>query len=204
MDNIDYFILFVGAWLFAGILAGGMMLLEHGVHLAYKPWYYGKTARSHGWFSTSALLTAASGYRMLPALVQAETAMRLYYEGKLDEASRVLDTISAFEDPSEVLAAHVVHLLICVDVAMGRYSRVMDRRRQWALENDHTIIRINEAEALANLGRWEESLEHVRDLLKTTGLTLTGAALHNAWVLAMQDRTARAGGSVGEAICAAE
>jgi tetratricopeptide (TPR) repeat protein len=193
MDNVDYFKLVAGMWLFAGIVVGGIMLLEHGrVHLAAKLWLYGHSARSRGWFSTSALLTTASGHSLPPALVQAETAMRLYYEGKLDEASQVLDTISVFENPSEVLAAIIVNSLICVDIAMGRYLRALDRRKQWSLKGDHTIIRINEAEALANLGRWEESLEHIKGLLEATGLTLTGAALHYAWVLAIQDRAASA------------
>lgn len=192
MDDVDYFTLFLGAWLFAAIVAGGITLFERRGHLAYKLLYYGKIARTHGWLSTSALLTAASTPSLLPALVQAETAMRLYYEGKLDAASQVIDTISVFEDPSEIVAAHVVNLLVCVDVAMGRYLRALERRGQWSLKNDQAIIRINEAEALANLGRWEESLEHIRDLLETTGLTLTGAALHTAWVLAMQERAAPA------------
>jgi tetratricopeptide (TPR) repeat protein len=196
MENVDLFTLVAGMWLVAGVIVGGILLLEQGVrlrvHLVCKLWLYGHSARSRGWFSTSALLTTVSE-RILPfPPVRAEAAMRLYYEGKLDEASQVLGTISVFDDPRGVLAAIVVNDLICVDVAMGCYLRALDRRRQWSLEGDHPIIRINEAEALANLGRWEESLEHLQGLLETTGLTLTGAALHNAWVLAMQDRAASA------------
>lgn len=188
MDNIDVFKLIVGAWVFVGIIVLGIILRDHTVYLASKLLLYGNFARHRGWFSTSALLTAASGFSLPAALVQSETAMRLYYEGKLDEASRVLDMITVFEDPSGVLAAHIVNLLVCVDVAIGRYQRALDRCNQWSLKGDHALIRINEAEALANLGRWDESLEHLNGLLESTELAITGSALHNAWVLSVQNR----------------
>jgi len=192
VDNVDVLKLIVGAWIFVGIIVFGIILREHTVYVGSKLLYYGKSARTRGWFSTSALLTTASGFSLPAALVQSETAMRLYYEGKLDEASRVLDMITVFEDPSEVLAAHIVNLLICVDVAMGRYLRALDRRKQWSLNGDHALIRINEAEALANLGRWDESLEHLKGLLESTELAISGSALHNAWVLSMQNCPASA------------
>jgi tetratricopeptide (TPR) repeat protein len=195
MDDFGFFELFVGAWLFAGLVAVGSTVLERvpKPHVGARLWSYASRARARGWFSASKLLLAASG-RSLPAgLVQAEAAMQLYYEGRLDEACRVADDIAVFEDPSGVLALHVVNMLVCVDVAAGRYERALSRRGPWSLAQDDAILRINEAEALANLGRWEESLAHARRaLVAEDALARTGAALHGAWVLGARERAEEA------------
>jgi len=195
MDDGGFFELFVGAWLFAGLVAVGSTALDRAprFYVASRLWSYSSRARGRGWFSASKLLLAASTRRLPPALVQAESAMQLYYEGKVEEACRLIDDIVVFEDPSGVLSLHVVNLLVCVDVAAGRYERALARRGPWSIAEDDAILCINEAEALANLGRWDASLACARRALDCEdALARTGAALHGVWVLATQARVEEA------------
>ncbi|MDC3955398.1 tetratricopeptide repeat protein [Polyangium jinanense] len=195
MDDLGFFELFVGAWLFAGFVAVGATVLERAPRPQVGPrsWSSSSRARARARSSASRLLLEASERSLPAALVQAETAMQLYYEGRMAEACRVVDDIAVFEDPTGVLALHVVNMLVCVDVAAGRYERALARRGPWSLAQDDAILCVNEAEALANLGRWEESLAHVRRALDAEdALARTGAALHGAWVLGARGRAEEA------------
>ncbi|MDI1479617.1 hypothetical protein [Polyangium sp. y55x31] len=195
MDEVGFYELFVGAWLLAGLVAAGAYVGERFVsyEAAVRLSSYARKARGRGWFTTSRLLLAASRRSLPAAYVQAETAMALYYQGRMEEAARAIDDVPVFEEPSGEFSLYVVNLLVCVDVASGHYARALARRAAWSLAQNDAILCINEAEALANLGRWEESLAHVRRALASgDALDRTGAALHGTWVLALQERAAEA------------
>ncbi|MDC0740483.1 hypothetical protein [Polyangium mundeleinium] len=195
MDENGFYELFVGAWLFVGLVAAGAFVGDRLIsyEAATKLSSHARQARGRGWFTTSRLLLAVSSARMPAAYVQAETAMALYYEGRVEEACRAIDDIPVFEEPSGEFALYVVNLLVCVDVAAGYYKRALSRRAAWSLAQNDAILCINEAEALANLGRWEASLAHTRRALETgDALARTGAALHGTWVLASQERAGEA------------
>lgn len=88
-----------------------------------------------------------------------------------------------------LLRGEVLNWLVCLDVAAGRYRQALEWRNRWNWTEvgsgyQPSLILINEAEALACLGRLEEALEHVAMANSGFALVRAGRAAHRAWLLA--------------------
>lgn len=87
------------------------------------------------------------------------------------------------------LSVGIVNLAVCVEVAAGRYQEALLWRNLCPaseLKGDaELLLRINEAEAMANQGRLEESLAWLdgEGRKSKSKLTSCGAACHRAWCL---------------------
>lgn len=84
----------------------------------------------------------------------------------------------------------LINTAVCLEVAAGRYSQALLWRGLWSVAKPseyELLVRINEAEALANLGRFEESLAWI-DREGSQSLTIAGIAAHRAWCLAALGR----------------
>jgi tetratricopeptide (TPR) repeat protein len=84
-----------------------------------------------------------------------------------------------------------LNTFVCLDVATGRYREALEWRTRWAWKKrrlgfEDEVIRVNEAEALACLGRLEESLAWAPQDASRSGfqMLIAGLAAHRAWVLA--------------------
>jgi tetratricopeptide (TPR) repeat protein len=134
-------------------------------------------------------------------------AYQLYVRGSMPEARVALD--AALSAPADkYMDWFSVNGVICIDVADGRYARALTHRPAllpqlepaelpdaawWAeYETDLQVICINEAEALANLGQWAESLAWLDRVEMRAPIAVTGSALHRTWVHGVQGRAAEA------------
>jgi tetratricopeptide (TPR) repeat protein len=149
--------------------------------------------------------TAATPPPRLPDLTgvsSAEVALvlyRQYLHGQIHPAE--LERAQRLSAPRPEVLYTSLNYLICVEVAAGRYREALEWRARWPGESPdaHTaaLVRINEAEALACLGRWEESLAMV-EFESTNDFIRTGAAAHRAWVLAELGRIGAARAALRE------
>jgi tetratricopeptide (TPR) repeat protein len=97
--------------------------------------------------------------------------------------------------PAEVrLSAVLVNWLVNIDVASGCYARAQTwRARASSLPPTlDEVVRLNEAEALANQGQVEASLAHVEHLPCLMPMMHSARAGHRAWSLAQQSDAAGA------------
>lgn len=82
-------------------------------------------------------------------------------------------------------------MAVSVEVAAGRYQEALLWRALCSEPGDghesELILRINEAEAMANLGRVEEALHWV-SAEASLPFTIAGTAAHRAWCLALLNR----------------
>lgn len=91
-----------------------------------------------------------------------------------------------------------INQFICLDIAAGRYHQALEWRGRWrwkkrALGDEDEVLRVNEAEALACLGRHEEALARApHEAASHFGLLVAGVAAHRAWVLAELGRVEEA------------
>lgn len=88
------------------------------------------------------------------------------------------------------LDLNFINIAICLEVASGRYEQALKWRELWTggkPDETELLVRINEAEALANLGRLEDSLAWI-DREGAEALTRAGIAAHRAWCLASLGR----------------
>lgn len=86
------------------------------------------------------------------------------------------------------LDGNVQNTLVCLEVAAGRYREALAWHEVpvhgvWSDEG-RGLVRLNVAEALACLGRLEDSLAMTDFPASTWGLLEAGVAAHRAWVLA--------------------
>ncbi len=104
------------------------------------------------------------------------------------------------------LSHHCVNQLVCIDIAAGRYAEALRWRAHLVDAAAHPemelLIRVNEAEALACLGRLGEALAWV-DRDSSWEWLRAGSAGCRAWVLSLlgevaQARAALAGTSAGQ------
>ncbi len=118
----------------------------------------------------------------------AEVAFHLmaqYRKGQLHP--RALQAAKQLAPPWLDPFAQALNMFVCLDVASGRYREALEWRSRWAAKpnGDHdALLKINEAEALACLGKWAESLALVEPLEPKSVWVRTGRAAHLAWVLA--------------------
>ncbi len=115
---------------------------------------------------------------------------------------RALDAAQGLTAPTGEIGPLVVNLLVCVEVAAGRYREALAWRARWpeavGAGEPERLIRINEAEALACLGRPEESLAWTDYGDAVTDYVRTGRAMHRAWVFAELGRFDEARASFDE------
>jgi tetratricopeptide (TPR) repeat protein len=110
-----------------------------------------------------------------------------YHRGELDP--RQLDAV-ARREPPRFFRGLAMNLFICLDVAAGRYQQALEWRARWKwsrrrLGYEDEVIRINEAEALACLGRGEEALAHApARIAGAPAFVEGGLAAGRAWILA--------------------
>ncbi|MFT3711189.1 MAG: tetratricopeptide repeat protein [Archangium sp.] len=93
--------------------------------------------------------------------------------------------------PPRFFRGLVINQLINLDVAAGRYREALEWRGRWNWKKrrfgfDDDVLRLNEAEALACLGRLDEALSWAPADASRSGysLLIAGLAAHRAWVLA--------------------
>lgn len=112
-----------------------------------------------------------------------------YDEGVLYPA--VLAKCAARKNDS--LLPIVRNRMICLDVAAGRYREALEWHDANATPRDdlERLLLLNLAEALACLGRFEESLR-ITDWLPSNDFVRVGVASHRAWVLSELGRTTEA------------
>lgn len=103
--------------------------------------------------------------------------LREYGHGRLHLAA--LDAAAARPDQPTL---PILNIYVCLEVAAGRYREALAWRQRAKVEPDGLIL-VNEAEALACLGRLEESLTLVEGL-KLSGWIGGGLVCHRVWVLA--------------------
>lgn len=121
----------------------------------------------------------------------ARAAMDAYMAGDLDRAALFLSAATP-EALAETLAWNQA---LCVLIALGRYREALAVPRAEYRDLHPAIdclLRINEAEAMACLGRGEQALAHVAALQSDEGILRGGLAAHRAWVLATLGRPAEA------------
>ena len=129
--------------------------------------------------------------RLSPRPEDVEAALVLlfqdYFGGKLNPS--LLESLYACTEKG--LPVRHANLAICMEVASGRYAEALrwrDRCHEAALKGEEELLlRINEAEAMANLGRIDEALSRI-DREPTHSLTIAGAAAHRAWCAALLGR----------------
>lgn len=117
--------------------------------------------------------------------------MRLYFAGRVEDACVMIDGVAAAEAAPE-WREYLANNAACIDVASGHYLRAMTRRAQFGLGATRSVLRVNEAEALMNMGRAEESLLWADQCRDAGPFERTGAALHCTWVLSRLGRVAEA------------
>lgn len=129
--------------------------------------------------------------RLTPTAADVPSAMRLlfdeYAKGRMNPAAMYALRGCAVRG----LGLSTVNVAVCLDVAAGRYVEALSWRELCEAADlkgeKELLLRINEAEAMANLGRVEESIAWLnREPQKS--LTIAGVACHRAWCLATLGR----------------
>ena len=110
-----------------------------------------------------------------------------YVAGRLNPA--LLEALRA--SALNGIGARTALMAVCVEVAAGRYEEALLWRPLCSEPDDgresELILRINEAEAMANLGQVEEALQWVSAQARLP-FTIAGTAAHLAWCLALLNR----------------
>jgi tetratricopeptide (TPR) repeat protein len=122
-----------------------------------------------------------------------------YLQGRINPEA--LAALRACASPGMLLLWNV-NEAVCMEIAAGRYVEALTWRAVCPparLRGEgELLLRINEAEAMANLGRIEESLAWINRSATAPGLTSAGSAAHRAWCLAMLKRPAEAEQALSE------
>ena len=108
---------------------------------------------------------------------------------------RALAAMPTVSPPPADLLATALNMLVCVEIGSGRYREALEWRSRWDAHpsgDADALLRINEAEALACLGRFEESLSLVEPLQPESDWLRSARAAHRAWVLAELGRVEEA------------
>lgn len=110
---------------------------------------------------------------------------RLYLKGRIEP----LHLVKARELPQPLLLpTSLANFMICLETAVGRYREALEWRARWEVvppdDEDDKLLRINEGEALACLGRLEDSLAWTDFTPPSTQYLRSGLAAHRGWVLA--------------------
>jgi hypothetical protein len=103
--------------------------------------------------------------------------LREYGKGRLHPIA--LDAAAARPDQPSL---PLLNIYVCLEVAAGRYREALAWRHRAKVQPDGLVL-VNEAEALACLGRLEESLTLVEGL-KVSGWLASGIVCHRVWILA--------------------
>lgn len=119
--------------------------------------------------------------------------MAQYRQGLLHP--RALEAAKQRSRPLIDPLAQALNSFVCLEVASGRYREALEWRTRWAAKprgDSDALLKINEAEALACLGKLEESLALVEPLKPRMEWIRIGRAAHRAWVLAELGRVEEA------------
>ncbi|MFT3711757.1 MAG: hypothetical protein QM817_29310 [Archangium sp.] len=119
-----------------------------------------------------------------------EALWRAYERGSIEprHLERCAERASEFKQSRDLL-----NRMVCLDIAVGRYREALAWRalEEPPLNDEDRLVMLNQAEALACLGRFEESLR-VASLVVETEFVLVAATAHTAWVCCELGRFAEA------------